>query len=282
MAKRKNKNNDLKILNVNPGNPYAEMQGLPVNNFNNTFNSNNLKVLEEDNFSRQIDDLFVEPTEAMLKAVPEPVYRPATVQQIEKEVNKNTPKANYIIKKGDTLSKIARETGMSVAELAKMNNIKDVNKIYAGASLIINPSNYKASSPPVKKEIVKKAVYNNSDQIITPIVEDIQEIIEPSVTYPTIPNAKVNNVFLSPQQISDAYLNYDMRRNLNNQIKESIKQKKKDDYKKESKEVAQQRIDQWKSVFGFKNGGLVGNVGDEVELTQEEINYYRSLGYEFE
>ena len=53
----------------------------------------------------------------------------------------------YKIKKGDTLSAISKKLGISVADLAKANNIKDVNKIYAGANLIIpRPKKKKSSS----------------------------------------------------------------------------------------------------------------------------------------
>lgn len=45
---------------------------------------------------------------------------------------------NYVVKKGDTLSKIAKEFGVSVSDLAAKNNIKDVNKIYVGQVLVIN------------------------------------------------------------------------------------------------------------------------------------------------
>ena len=43
----------------------------------------------------------------------------------------------YVIKKGDTLSGIAKKFHTTVKELAKKNNIKDVNKIYAGDVLKI-------------------------------------------------------------------------------------------------------------------------------------------------
>ena len=42
---------------------------------------------------------------------------------------------SYRIKKGDTLSAIAARNDTTVAELKKLNNIKDVNKIFAGKSL---------------------------------------------------------------------------------------------------------------------------------------------------
>lgn len=41
----------------------------------------------------------------------------------------------YLIKKGDTLSGIAKKYNTTVAELQKLNNIKDPNKIYYGKKL---------------------------------------------------------------------------------------------------------------------------------------------------
>ena len=53
----------------------------------------------------------------------------------------------YKIKAGDTLSQIAKDNNISVKELAELNNITDVNKIYAGRTLNI----------PSKKENIKKS-----------------------------------------------------------------------------------------------------------------------------
>ena len=41
----------------------------------------------------------------------------------------------YIVQKGDTLTKIAKKFGTTVQILAKLNNIKDINKIYVGQKL---------------------------------------------------------------------------------------------------------------------------------------------------
>ena len=43
----------------------------------------------------------------------------------------------YIVKPGDTLSEIAQKYGTSVSDLAKKNNIKDVNLIYPNQSITI-------------------------------------------------------------------------------------------------------------------------------------------------
>ena len=41
-------------------------------------------------------------------------------------------KIYYVVRQGDTLSKIAAKHGTSVSELTKLNNFKDPNKIYVG------------------------------------------------------------------------------------------------------------------------------------------------------
>ena len=52
-----------------------------------------------------------------------------------------TTGSSYKIKSGDTLSAIAKKRGTTVATLKKLNNIKDVNKIFAGRSLKLPSSN---------------------------------------------------------------------------------------------------------------------------------------------
>jgi len=60
-----------------------------------------------------------------------------------------TKAKTHNIVKGDTLSQIAKDYGTTVATLKKLNNIKDVNKIYAGRSLKL-PGSAKA---PTKKSV---------------------------------------------------------------------------------------------------------------------------------
>lgn len=56
--------------------------------------------------------------------------------------NETTTKyITYKIKKGDTLSEIAEYYGTTVSTLASINNIKDVDKIYAGNTLKIPTNN---------------------------------------------------------------------------------------------------------------------------------------------
>lgn len=53
----------------------------------------------------------------------------------------STEYITYKIKKGDTLSEIAKEYGTTVSILASINSIKDVDKIYAGKTLKIPTNN---------------------------------------------------------------------------------------------------------------------------------------------
>ena len=61
----------------------------------------------------------------------------------------------YVVESGDTLSAISRREGLSVSEIAKMNDIKDVNKIYAGQTLRFEPKAEEAIA--LKAEQVKEA-----------------------------------------------------------------------------------------------------------------------------
>ena len=61
-----------------------------------------------------------------------------TTKPAAKPVSKPATKTTtYVIKKGDTLGEIAKKFSTTVSKLAKDNNIKNVNKIYAGKKLII-------------------------------------------------------------------------------------------------------------------------------------------------
>lgn len=57
---------------------------------------------------------------------------------------------NYIIKQGDSLSKIAKDSGLSITAIQKLNPIiKDPNKIQAGWSLKL-PSNFEEAKATIK------------------------------------------------------------------------------------------------------------------------------------
>ena len=94
------------------------------------------------------------------------------------------------VKKGDTLSQLARSYNTSVDELAKLNNIKDVNKIYVGQKLqtpnaqitsITKPISAKGLETPVADYSKIQTKVNDfygkpaENFIQTPVVTDVQK-----------------------------------------------------------------------------------------------------------
>ena len=77
--------------------------------------------------------------------------------------NQSLPKASYVIRKGDTLSTISKATGINIFDLAKDNNIKDVNKIKAGDTISLNyhPEEWETINGHEMNEIMP----NPSDQV---------------------------------------------------------------------------------------------------------------------
>ena len=65
-------------------------------------------------------------------------------KRVDAATKANTADKNrtYKIKKGDTLSEIARDKGTTVKALAEKNSIKDPDKIYAGRTLKLNKGGY--------------------------------------------------------------------------------------------------------------------------------------------
>ena len=78
--------------------------------------------------------------------------------------------ATYTVKKGDTLSAIAKQYGTTYQEIAKANNISDPNKIYAGQTLTIGETKSDNSTPTTtpttyKYEEFKYDPYTESDTV---------------------------------------------------------------------------------------------------------------------
>ena len=60
-------------------------------------------------------------------------------KKVNEKLNSNLRKEiEYKVKKGDTLSKIAKENNTTVEKLVKINNIKNPNLIYAGQKIRIS------------------------------------------------------------------------------------------------------------------------------------------------
>ena len=88
-------------------------------------------ISEHLHFGVKVNDTWVDPKDYLLgiKSFP----------NVEEKVNKNdNEEITYIVKKGDTLSGIARFFGTTYQELAKINNISNPNLIHIGQILKIN------------------------------------------------------------------------------------------------------------------------------------------------
>ena len=59
------------------------------------------------------------------------VWEARTVEQVKTDIASLAKDSNYVIKWGDTLSVISEATGISMDALAQMNQITNVNLIYA-------------------------------------------------------------------------------------------------------------------------------------------------------
>ncbi len=81
---------------------------------------------------------------------PKPAAAPASAPA-KSSFYKGGSQGDYTIKRGDTLSGIAKRTGQSVSDLASMNKISDVNKISSGAKLMT-----KVPTPPSRPADISK------------------------------------------------------------------------------------------------------------------------------
>lgn len=66
-----------------------------------------------------------------------PVNNAANTKSANDTTNKTTTPKYYLVQSGDSLSKIAAKNGLSVAELAKMNNLNSDAQIDAGTTIRI-------------------------------------------------------------------------------------------------------------------------------------------------
>lgn len=75
----------------------------------------------------------------------------------------NDEPGSYKVRKGDTLSRIAKKYGISVKDLAELNNIKDVNKIRQGQTLRYNKKRIKPATIKSSKNTHKSGMKNPSN-----------------------------------------------------------------------------------------------------------------------
>lgn len=87
---------------------------------------------------------------------------------------------DYTIKRGDTLSKIAMQNGTTVAELAKLNNIKNVDLIPIGKKLTLSTENKPTNTLDAIQQLNEKQ--ETSKQQTAPTLEEVLAKPEKPIT----------------------------------------------------------------------------------------------------
>ena len=101
--------------------------------------------------------------------------------------NISSQKIKYIIKKGDTLSKIAKNYSVTIQDIVRWNNIKNKNLIYAGSTLTIykyngNGNNNQEIKYRVSKGDTLSGIALKYGTTVNRIVQ-INDIINPNLIY---------------------------------------------------------------------------------------------------
>ena len=113
------------------------------------------------------------PSGDVLAPMPAPVAFPALQPPVAPAPVKTSVAAEnvYVIKPGDSLSKIAAAHGVKTAELKELNNISDVNKIRIGQKLILPDYSKPSASQPAEtsaKSADAKAAASGDAYVVKP------------------------------------------------------------------------------------------------------------------
>jgi LysM repeat protein len=86
------------------------------------------------------------------------------------------------IQKGQTLSRLAKQHHTSVATLAKLNDLKDPNKIIAGKKLIVSQDTFTAAKPAAKPQVAQAPQAAPKPQVASPSTSSHGQTSGPAVT----------------------------------------------------------------------------------------------------
>ncbi len=114
----------------------------------------------------RIDQVIKLPGKIDLGAVPAPVVQPQTPRTPVVKITVPAGGTTYVVKKGDSLSRIAQRHGVKTKTLAAANNLKNLNAIRIGQKLVIPGS----ATPPV----------------VTPPVPPVTTPVEPTGVVPPV------------------------------------------------------------------------------------------------
>lgn len=117
------------------------------------------------------------------KVEAKPVKKPAPTKKPTSAVKASDGVVydKHTVKSGENLTLIAKKYGVSIADIQKLNGIKDANKISKGQVLKIKKASVKTAPKPVKKPAVSSKVYG----ILTVTCEKLRLHDKPSLSSAT-------------------------------------------------------------------------------------------------
>lgn len=127
--------------------------------------------------------------------------RANSIQRIPRRIARNNNRITgqyYAINRGDTLSDIARRSGISVERLAALNGIKDINKIRTGATLRLTGNANNRYKPTSRKRNVQSNPTIQKNTVA-------KNPITPKRKVKSQDNIYENNTRLSQQDIKNLY-----------------------------------------------------------------------------
>ncbi|MGF3067434.1 LysM peptidoglycan-binding domain-containing protein [Facklamia sp. P12945] len=144
------------------------------------------------------------------------VWKQRTVNEIRRVINLMTEKQDgvYVIQWGDTLSSISGATGISVNDLAQINQIANPDLIIAGAELRFNSDSGTISYSQGDEEVTVTAYETESSSINTKaqteesllVIEAAEDFEEVQEELPTFEEAMPNEVVETTREISEEIL----------------------------------------------------------------------------
>ena len=125
----------------------------------------------------------------------------------EQQLQKRHENQYYQIKKGDTLSQIARANGITVEQLAKLNGIKDINRIKAGSILRFDNSVKNRYEGLVSRKPKRKNTRNvNTIVTVSPttVTKRTKNVATTNKSQSTRHNANISQINKSKQPVKQS------------------------------------------------------------------------------
>lgn len=194
-------------------------------------------------------------SEAVSNMLGSPMFDEALNSQLNTPFSATASNNTYKIKRGDSLSKIAKMYGTSVETLASLNNIADINKIDAGAKLILpQEAKLKNRYKPVSKGIAAVQKKGNVTNKTATSTNKVTPVRRPQIYY------KKNEIDINTA------------RTQNNILRKRLGTKYKDVVKIDTRKTKQGQ----KYVYTFKDGSTQTLMYKPTHITNTTSSNIRS------